>query len=852
MSTTLATPSPNNAKIRFGETYVSEGLNRKMFAAVPAGIIRGGKLLTTGAGLNVKIDPDPNTGDSVYTFADINGHQLTFRDVGTRTLDLSVGGIPTTTVFIALFISYAVSSPTVVEWRTYTQAELDAAPEGGVVVIVGKVVVPAGGPIDPSDVTPDGRREAWKDQSTGTRPWKQIVKNGSFNEGLGSVSPTVQSIAGYTGVESGGSLTVDATSPRSGLYSLRYVSTSTADFGRLGPGQFAVANPFSGGLIPVRSGQLIDAQFYLSGSLVEDYAAGTSGARLILEVYDAAGALIGSAVQAESDPAVHVGTFGYDRIEKIFAAPGDGYLRWYLDLSIDAGAGTGDFFVDDVRIFLSPGDTAGEDDGSQPVLTEPVVRATALEIAPRNAASDTEASDRVAKIVADIIGGRSVLSLIDGGGLVPQILTALEHVAINQGKDTVGLLGTDKDAGDDTVPTDYKLLHRYALNATISGRVYSKDTAPGALVFTVNAGWTGSGTDLWFPDDATAPAYKMSLNVGSGALASPSGLHLEQKDTPTGASWADSAWSAQTLAMESLDATVPMFKTTKKAADHTGGGSTLWKILFEFKTNYDFDNGAGGGDRLFRLYVGGSNPPSASGSVCLTMNARFDNASSVWVADVSDATEGALRLAFNIGQPATESGRLIFQHKEDTSAGWDDATGWDTGPGTVAAGIKSSGEFGFLANRVRSKRVSLVDGVPALGTPAWDLVLGGAGPSLAWTSNGSAGAVVFPINIPFGYTITAIRVEAQRAAGSSAVLSAQLLRNTGIDFTSPGGPPTAGSLVGPTDLPAGTGNLDVIDLVGSFTPTATEEYFLSILTTAVSAHLIFAIVVEYTQANILT
>lgn len=536
MPTTIATPSNANTTIRYNEPYVSAGLNKKGVGSIPNGIVRGGMLSTTGSGLNVQVSPDPDTGDSVYVYTTPGSppFQLTHREDGTRTLDLSA--VAGTTVYVALYVQYSIGSPTIVQWRTYSEAELfGGAPvaEAGSVVIVGRVEVPGVGPIPSSVVTPQRAQYAWKNISQGMLPWEQIVRNGGFEESGGtSTASGDQLTPGFTvepSVGGGGFARVSTGSARTGKYEFESRLVSIADYVRIGPGAFDVANPFGSGPIPVVQGQLVDASFWLRGDSIDaGYTAGSSGARMIIEIYDESASLI-STVSIDSDPAVHVGTFAYTKLEHLFEVPSDGFMRWYMEFSIDSGTGTGNFGVDDVLIFLQPTpNTNGV------AITQPALRSSLVDIVPRNAATEIELQ-RTVRFIVDYLSSKPSISVTSPQSLIDQVrwLTSFVSSKIDTTEDSHGIFGTDKTPADETVPIPvdgYKLLHRYQM---VNGdlRIYESETF--GYTITINAAWVQSTTN-WTKDD---PAQG-STRIGIGR----NNMSVRRVNAGTASPWLDSAW----------------------------------------------------------------------------------------------------------------------------------------------------------------------------------------------------------------------------------------------------------------------------------------------------------------------
>lgn len=543
MPNTIATPSNNDTKVRFQEPYVSAGLNQKLVGPIPEGVIRGGSLVTSGAGLNVQIEPDPNTGDSVYTYTTPTGFQLTHRESGIRVLDLTA--VASSTVYICLFIEYIINSPTVVEWRTYSEAELfggGPVAEAGSVVIVGRVVVPAAGPISATNVSSQQRREAWANIARGLRSWSQVIQNSSFTAG-GSDGTASNPVPGHFTFEDAAStlaqsdLSGDVETPRTGGLSLRYEATGAANLARVVPGSLDVSGaiPYTSGWIPVKAGQLIDVSFYLAGESVEAY---TSGARCILRFRNAAGGGLVTATFG-SDPATEVGTFTWTRIGGLIASPVDGFVQPTLSFGIDLGAQTGKFFVDDWHVYLQPQPTSREDAGQEEVFIKPSMRATEVVVSPRTVNTQADVNRQAARLVNDVATSgplRGLLSLLAGDGVqTPEWITPYISSAIDIVDDDYGVLGARFGPGDDTAPTDFKLLHRYELSGGVSGRVYS--SSGNGYAITVNARWD-AGASLWRGDDTAINASKFEFQPGSV-------VKLSRRNTVLPAGWADGAWDSE-------------------------------------------------------------------------------------------------------------------------------------------------------------------------------------------------------------------------------------------------------------------------------------------------------------------
>jgi len=532
--------APNDAKIRWREPYVSEGLNRKFAGVIPRGIYRGFGLVPNGAALTIDIVADAS-GANLAVYETGTAYQLSLRK--NATFSISLAAFANTTVYLALYATYVTTTDTVAELRVYSVADYNAAVEKPELVVLGTVAVPIAGVIPASAISFSARTLPWKNTPVGALPWQQIVRNGGFEEGAGTVVPGTgfQPIPGFSG-EVVGSATCQVlnTDPRTGALSLWMGTAALASFSRLGPGSFDSTQPLSAGGTPVLAGQLVDVSFWVKCLAVVPYSAGTSGLRLILRFYDNADALI-STFTVATDPAVQVGTTAqYDQLTGIFAAPVDGYFTWYFAADIDLTTGVGVFKIDDVQISVEPPVVFSEVSGAD-LVTLPTVRGTQLDIVPANSVSRLAQNNAAARLDAVTSGSDTVLSLSTAGDKstaeVPRWDTPYAFKKLNQdfAKTALGIAGTYDAADQDGTPHAYKLLHAYRADsvADVYVRVYSQPFNIG-LVFTVNARWGGGTDQFWYADTIFDNALKFVMG-----LSGP----LWQSRTPAIASWSDAAWT---------------------------------------------------------------------------------------------------------------------------------------------------------------------------------------------------------------------------------------------------------------------------------------------------------------------
>jgi len=353
MSIPLATLPEGATTIRWREPYVSDGLNRKLHGPVPRGINRGGNLTASLAVLSVEIAPDPVTGDSVYTYANADGRQVTVREVGTTTLSLNTGGIPGTTVYIGLEVSYVTDADTEATWRAYSQVDIDADEK---IVVIGKVEVPASGVIPAANITLDRRRDAWQDQSTGMRDWRQIVEGGNVD--LPVPGKAADRFFPYFAALTTGSVTIENSD--------NFKRSLTHSFRFGGSDGIAILSPhtgdgISGVLYPVREGQRILYSFYVR---TDNWTYDTTQ-RIRFAFRD--GLSTGASFTVVDRPFTNSGPdVGWVHITGVVESPYDGWFGWEITSHVDAG-NSGYLYIDDIRIWKEVGD-ALEDDGQRYIM----------------------------------------------------------------------------------------------------------------------------------------------------------------------------------------------------------------------------------------------------------------------------------------------------------------------------------------------------------------------------------------------------------------------------------------------------------------------------------------------------
>lgn len=549
MSTNIANPSNTLAKVRWQEPYVSEGLNKKLNGPVPAGILRGGRLSTNPANLSVTVEADDKTGDSVYSYIDANGHQITFRQTGDITLDLTA--IAGTTVYLALYVSYSTLANTVVYWRSYSEAELYGGapvPEAAYVVVLGRVVVPAAGLIPAANITPLHRIEAWRNTSRCAREWHEVIGVGAFEmaeaiayTGTEEVWPGWDELSGLTAF-AGVNALVSTAQARSGTKSFYIQLTGNP---------VETASLRWAGRTAVSAGQLVDASVWVMGVLVAPgpALAGHLGLRVVF--YDAAGGFV---AEEYVEDLTLVGSFAWTEISAVFAAPtGSAWFDVYVVYDDVGNSSTGDYYFDDVRVWVEAGDA--HDPFHSFGERDPVLRADAHDVPPPPSVLDVASMIQqtlrlrqdasVLGVLQAFLGARGVKSvypfnlLLQNGAIeIQRIITRIGSGLLASAANAV-IPRVTADISDPAVGQNTLLAYLPQTDATKQPvRLYasgSSGVTGGEHVFlTFNAVWS-SALGTWTRDIAGE-----SILVGVRL----DGFHVYWYPAAGASPWANAAWQS--------------------------------------------------------------------------------------------------------------------------------------------------------------------------------------------------------------------------------------------------------------------------------------------------------------------
>ena len=554
MAEDLNTPSNTLVKVRWQEPYASEGMNKKLNGLVPHGVIRGGRLGTSALNSTVVVEADDDTGDSIYSVVDSNGHQLTFQQTGNISLDLDTGTLPGTTAYIGLEITYSTGAATVVKWRGYSAAEIDADPD---ICCLGSVVVPAVAAVIPAaDIGGDRRTDGGLNLSSGMRDWQQLVKNPSFEGHEISVSGfSVSEEFPYWTLEPGGNGTWHVLTPS---------STPTAD-PRVGQNNLAFEGAGAGAELGyayydrttrVAPGQMVRASVWVRGDSVTMGSGASAKVGIEFKIYDWDGTTL-STVEIIEDGSTITGTFDYIQIAETLKMPADAAFIGYSLFIDDATSVTGTIGFDDFRVWVEPGPVGSLYDQETDVIG-PELNTTKMVVSPYLGLSGvTDPSVLAERSLSLLCGSAGATTLRFDLDTVKAAVTSwllrLSKGGIQIGNSLVSTAAEGIVARLSTnIPVAanarYMLLWEMTnLGSPVDIRLYATDqtdiTNPlvgtrvaEAFVVTMNAEWNGS---QWQYDTSSA-AQRFEFGVN--------GLYFSQKESGGTSPWDDSDWEDNTEA----------------------------------------------------------------------------------------------------------------------------------------------------------------------------------------------------------------------------------------------------------------------------------------------------------------
>jgi hypothetical protein len=188
MSSLLRQFPSEEITLRFGEPFVTRGLNAKHAVVVAPGLYRGYHLGTTTTPFAISVTADPVSKDHVAVYETANGFALTLRQTGGTFVRNLLAFAPNTVVVIAITAEFAVGSDTTAELRAYSKTEFDGltASERDRLLVLGTVNLPSATSltVPETSITQSRRDTTWEKLAPGILPWSRLLRNSGFDNSV--------------------------------------------------------------------------------------------------------------------------------------------------------------------------------------------------------------------------------------------------------------------------------------------------------------------------------------------------------------------------------------------------------------------------------------------------------------------------------------------------------------------------------------------------------------------------------------------------------------------------------------------------------------------------------------------
>lgn len=184
MPTSIQSFADAEVAVKWQEPYVSQGLNRGVGAHADRGIQRGFRLTTNISALTVTVQADAVSADHAALCRTAAGYGISLLKTGGN-FSLNLTAFASTTVVIALYVTYSTAATTTATLRAYELLPVDeytGAIEKDELIVLGVVKVPAAGVIAAVDITHDMRIEAWQGRNEQAVAPKPLLRNGDFEQ----------------------------------------------------------------------------------------------------------------------------------------------------------------------------------------------------------------------------------------------------------------------------------------------------------------------------------------------------------------------------------------------------------------------------------------------------------------------------------------------------------------------------------------------------------------------------------------------------------------------------------------------------------------------------------------------
>jgi len=508
MSTTLQTIT-SNLRMRWRETYVSEGLNQKM-VTIPLGIHRGFGVIPSVTDLTVTIKADATKSDHVAVYETQGTPRYSLTIHMTSDFDLSLASLAGTTVVIGIAATYSIGVDSTAEINAYTEAEFAAAGDGAIIALA-TVDVPGAGAIPSANIDYSSRTSAWQNVAPEAVGWYPVVKNGGF-ESSGSSFLTGGLIPSFWRNTNAAPFALDTSSPHSGLHALLLKTTGP---GVLSGDMYQIVN------VPVTEGQHVKLHLYRK--ILVQLVAGT--ATLFAEWGDVSGAVL-STTQSTLMNTSTVVDADYVSVDVAFAAPAGTATLRKIGIRLTGfgyGAATNGCLVDDFQCYVETLDVL-DAPSSFDRMGDVVSSGVIIEDDAQTSFDDNAVFLSFDKS-AGAYGQLNVFRRSTPG--TGPILKA----AAFESDSALGFDYPQLKAAFSSVATEIQPIHLAEDSDATEGGYILYQYPNGSFAFVNNATFD-NGTSLWGYTSATTSAVKLQVENGKMSVYYHTG----------GGTWADGAW----------------------------------------------------------------------------------------------------------------------------------------------------------------------------------------------------------------------------------------------------------------------------------------------------------------------
>lgn len=209
--------SADTIKVRWGEPYISSGINQKTLGLQPKGVFAGFNVVPGVAPFGISVAVDSSLGFSGANILETTGGTYCVSIIQPSNVAIDLASFFSQTVYIALDAQYSPTVATTAQIKVVNAAELTSNLD---LVLLAKVNVPGSGPILSSHINTGYRLLAGDSITSESRPTVNLLAHGTFERDTASGDPS-----GWLSSGAGLVLSVDGAISHSGIQSLKLVAS---------------------------------------------------------------------------------------------------------------------------------------------------------------------------------------------------------------------------------------------------------------------------------------------------------------------------------------------------------------------------------------------------------------------------------------------------------------------------------------------------------------------------------------------------------------------------------------------------------------------------------------------------